>query len=285
MYKNFKQNLKQMARVGIDRTPERQKQHESFSYTVNVDFSDRSMIKNYMTQELNLYNALVDTFSPCCISFAESFMQMEEQHFMMFAELTANQVDINALDVNNLPKFLQPYEKILKEELTDKIKIIFEVARTNSAISKNVRRNMAYEVIKYYQKQAKSYLTKIVSEREDANSYKVPPEPLSKADILQKRHLQVPRSEVIVEWNDEAGKTLIKIPYAKHPLEIPTVNVLERGEWNILILHQQTGVIPLSNTPWVCDFKTTLAKYILKYLDIGDSRRATTFYQDNKRSY
>jgi hypothetical protein len=173
-----------------------------------------------------------------------------------------------------------------KRFLTERIMLLLDLAAGPGLLLPIVRKNLATEALKHYKEQASRILTpgakKPGGDDEDDAVYKVAPEMLEIVDSDRKRHLQIPKTGLMVTWNEATQSTLIGVEYASKPIVVPGVNLLVDYDWNFVIIHQEPGHLVSPETPWVIDVRKIHSGYLLKYLDSSRSFRSKA-YDINKR--
>jgi hypothetical protein len=167
--------------------------------------------------------------------------------------------------------------------LTEQKAAILDIAASKSNILPQTRQNIAQAIIEHYQEQA-SRLQTTGNRDEDGNyGYRVAPEMLEVVSHKNKRHLQIPKSVLQIKWDEENNQTLIAMPYAANPIKIPNINLIEKSDWNMLILHQESVESVNPMTPWVVDVKKTTQPYLLKLMDSKNPGRSRIFDQAKQR--
>ncbi len=228
-----------------------------------------NLLENYIAQERNLYNELLDTLYARRRSTPEFYKQLTDKHVQLFGRLIRICFDIRTLankksEDTELPKLLEPYRDILfgihgeKEEgLSEQFKVFYEICCNAAMVIPDTRENMARAFIDFF--------------TNDMGS-------LASVNMMQKRHLQIRKDQVKHKWNEEEFVTELLIPYFNRPLlveadlgEYPTESRERQGDnpdWNLMIIHKDPNdLLAGVNVPWVIDFKYLNNKYMLKYLE------------------
>ncbi len=262
------------------------RRHENFHKTVEVSKTQEIVLNRFIANENRYYNILVDILQPRLKTFPEFFLELTENQIELFSKLAFYCFNVRQLigkkseDIE-LPEKLEPYRDILfgihgdKERgLSDKLLVFYENVGKSTTLWPHVREGMAYEMIDFCIQQAKTMTSRksfFSSDNEDSNSYRVSPEVLENANLMQKRHLQLLRRDVELSWDEKNQDTKIKIPYLQNPLIIRGINIPEQfQQWTLMIIHQDRNEVILNNALWEIDFKTTYSQYLIKYLDCAN---------------
>lgn len=277
--------LTQLVGRGVERTNPRQRRGrgESFHKTITVTSHQASALNQYIIQENRYYNLLIDFLQPRLKNSPEFYLELSEEQINLFPALAFHCFDIRSLvgkksADTELPKKLEPYRNILfgihgdKEiGISERLSIFYEGLRHGAGFWPHTRANMAYELLDFCLKQAKTMTsgrrTSFSGEEGDCY-YGVNPEILETANLMQKRHLQLLKKDVQVKWDEKNDRSLIKIPYFERPIIIETINIPEQYPfWNLIIIHQDPQEIILTKAIWEIDFKSTMSRYLIKYLE------------------
>ncbi len=278
-------HLTQLVGRGIERTNNRRRRRrgEAFHKTILPTANQAYNLNQYIIQENKYYNALVDFLQPRLKSSPEFFLELSDEQIDLFPALAFCCFDIRTLvgkksQDTELPKKLEPYRDILfgvhgdKEiGISERLSIFYEGLGTKVSLWPHTREGMAYEFLAFCLNQAKTMTSGRRSSfsGEEGDYYRgVNPEILENANFMQKRHLQLLKKDVQVKWDEEHDRTLIKVPYFKRPLILPTINLPEQYPfWNLIIIHQDPQEIILTKAIWEIDFRTTTNRYLIKYLE------------------
>lgn len=284
---------KTMRNVSLNDTDHKPRRSREMTIMVDIDATDQQRLKAFMAQELNYYNTLVNALTPRCLTFPETILALHEDWITVFGQIAYEGRSIKNLEYAKpdaeLTEGQEPYRKFLVGKdsqgnrfMTESMFSIMSAAAAPATLHPVVRRNMAVAIIKHLKEQA----SRVISRNQDGigDAYKVAPEMLQTYEFAQKRHLQMPRSTLYsVKWNSEKECTEISHCYSSNPLVVPKVNLESDNNWNLLILHQQTGVNAVPATPWVVDIRTSLQPYLLKYVDLQNPRIGNSFYIAKRR--
>lgn len=253
---------------------------EAWSVDCQFDLpADKVAIQRYMNSELDLYNQIISTFNPTSRTSPETFAAFTENHIALFGLLAEHGYNICKIRPNNIPAELSAFETLIKDgSISERMKLLMESASGNYAVAAATKKAMAREILKFYTEDAKVRLQKLPSRMLGEQSYTVAPKSLSKQDSLSKRHLQIHRTDVSVQYSDDDNSTLIRTPYNRGTIKVQGVDLTDRKSWNILIIHQTPNIVATSKTPWVLDFRGVKQDYLVEYLDDPNSR-AGVFWQ------
>lgn len=292
---------KTMRNVNLSERPKQRDNRNarrSWQFEVNINPSEQSKLKAFMKHELDYYNAIVNGLSSRMRTMPEVLLETNEDIIRLYLACAETGFDpykiflMRNLDFAEgeepaLPKQVEPFRKILfgfnnagERRLTDRIALMCQLFGSPAIVHGTVRRNMAQEIIEFFKTNTRITRQAVPSHLQSEQIFKSAPQTLEIHDILKKRHLQVPKSIVTVEWDEENEISLFKIPYYTRKIKVPSINFLDGiTTWNYLILHQTPGKIALNNTPWVLDLRTIQHRYLLKYTDVTTSRFGSAFHQ------
>lgn len=271
------------------------RQARDFSITIELDATDKLRYQGFMKQELSFYNSLINAFSARTRTFPSHILELNEQWVRLYGQIAFEGKSIKHLerapsDAPLIPG-LEAFRRYLvgndaegNRILTERMLTIMDSASAAGTVHPVVRRNMALEMVRFHKEQA----SKFIAQPHHGNSedvYRSAPEMLEPADIIKKRHLQMPRAMVKVEWDEKNECSLIYSAYCANPIKIPNINLTADANWTTLILHQEPNVVARPQSPWVIDVKNTQSQYLLKYLDVPNPRTGQTFAIAKKRSF
>lgn len=290
--------------LSSDRRPHEQKfQRRTWQFEVDIDHNEHAKLKQFMKVELGYYNDLVSGLSSRMRSTPEALLEANDdlkKLYVTCAELSFDPYYLFLLrkltfeegQEPELPKQLETYRKLFLgstdkgvRRFTDRIALMCQLFASKAPIIPAVRRNMAEEILEFYQKQAKAKMQSVPKNLQVDQLYKNAPQSLEILDVIRKRHLQIPKSAITVKWNETTESTEFTIPYCLQKLIVPNTNFeTENKQWNLVILHQIPGSIPKLSTPWVLDIRNVPEKYLIKYTDVHNAYVGSAFQQAKKKS-
>lgn len=228
--------------------------NNNMRFGVYMTETQKKIIQIYTQEELKLFNTLNDRLRYQLRTNHIGFLEIAKK-LRLYGEAVEH-----SLSVRNLGEDIPPQLEPIQDDITflsENALQIMDTAIVDSNISPRMKRNMGVQLFRYYAGEAKAY--------DPSGNLRSPTTMLESVDLTMKRHVQLHRKTLIVDYNEEYDATLLKIPYLTKSLAIKTN--LKKLRWNILILHQSPHetVTPLSN--WYIDLKDSDEDYILKYLD------------------
>jgi hypothetical protein len=272
----------------VDHTS-KQRPAEYYGVEVDINPSDKLRLERFCKEETSYYNYLVSGFSSRVRAFPETILEFDDSWQKIFGFVAETKTILKPLLKESrsspLPPFLETFRSIIFSNLTERRALLCDLAAGPGNIIPKVRHNMAIEILNFYKEQAVRLMTPATktANEDDALLYKVAPEMLEVVDTSRKRHLQVPKSELVVTWNEGMFASELRVGYAAYPIRVPNINLVENHNWNFVLIHQQPGIIPNSTTPWMIDFRKTNSLYMLKYLDVRNSFRSASFDLNKRR--
>lgn len=250
-------------------------QGESWSIGIDIPGGNAQTLKKYMQNELDFYNHLVNSMRPALSSSPEKFLEFNDNHINLFAQLAENRLDIRKV-MRDIPPGLETFQKVFTDgSITEFMKIIFEGAIHPGAIAAKTRKAMAKEILAFNIAQA-SQRTKKAS-ASSGNVFRNTTKSLNPQDIITKRHLQVPKEAVQIVWDPVKEESRVKCPYALKGFRIPNVDLSHKKSWNVMVIHQEPNHIPDLRTPWCLDFRGSPQSYLVDYLDQQNTKLGVFF--------
>lgn len=272
----------------FEKRDEKTERPERSSKDLHVSFTaaDKLRLRSHIKEELEFYNLLVSTLSARFNAFPDTFLQFGEDHFNLFATLAKHGLTLQDARKSQA-KDLIPFAKFLSGDgqLNEAIAITFECVANRAALISAVRGNMAYELLRFFAKQAEIKNQKLPQSLMEDNAYRSS----FKLPVIQdancKRHLQIPRSCVNMTWSEKLNASEVKIPYLAEKFLIRDVNITDTDmkRWNYMIIHQTGEEMPSSSTPWIVTLKNVDARYMIHYLDQRNPYAGVSFYVAKRR--
>lgn len=241
------------------------KERNTWRYPVTLTVNEQKYLSSLFYHELDLFNKLNGALSMKIRQVPEGFIELSK-NLRIYGECIENGYDIRSV-IKDIPKNLQVVQDDLLN-LSEKALIVLETTNIRTAISPRTKRNMGVQMFKFYADQAPAFL-KTNSLNRLSSVF------LENIDLLRKRHLQLHRKTLVIEFDEKNQKTLVKTPYSGRKFEID--GNIKKPRWDIMIIHQQPGVLVSNTTPWYVDFKKTSDDYLLKYLDNPNPNKNSSF--------
>lgn len=238
---------------------------------IDLDKSKQNAVKYYIQHELDFYNKINNVFSTYFKKSPKSFNQLFKK-LKLVGDVVEHKISVKE-EIKNPDKLADVKDDLtfLSPETLD----LLEDLRLDTPISPRMKRNMAVEMFKYYASQAG-----VIN---NDGSLKYPARLLESQDIVKKRHIQLHRKTLIVEYDKDNEQTLIRIPYLKDRLVLD--GNFKNMKWNILVVRQKPNVPVTQETSWCLDFKNAEQDYMLKFLDNPNPRTSfAAVAKDYKRS-
>ena len=249
----------------------------SRSISIVVTPNDQQRLQSFFRQELGFYNTLVGIFESRVRAFPQTVLNITNDQAQLFCDLAKYNLNIRQLIKNpsEWPAELKNSFNTVFDRLTQKpilnetTLMMFEaVGRDRWVLIPETKRAMARAALDFFKDQADILSSPQHSELVEI-SYRAPPSNISTLEFTNKRHVQIPRSEIKYKYNNTEDQTEILTPYTTKPIIIPSFNLNEYNHWTTAIIKQESGKWVTHETPWVIDLKNTNNRYLLKYLDSG----------------
>jgi hypothetical protein len=225
------------------------------SYTVWVSESDQTRLRQFALHELAFYNTIIENLESRCRAFPKQVADLTGAQI----ELLCESVKHNKLEETVLmPDWLQ---YVTRQLLKPKLVVIPET-----------KVMMTRSLFEFFRDQAQIFKEPINNDKLEI-SYKVSPQNLSKLDSQQKRHVQIPRSQVRIKWDAEKDASSIFTPLNAEGIQVPGINLNERDGWHMLVLRQEPGRWVQPDSPWLAEFRYTQNAYLIRLTDSGSNKR------------
>lgn len=246
---------------------------EKYGVLLEVHPRDKARLEYFSKQETSLYNKLVEVFSSRVRSDPDSLLKLTEQEKKLYDKVAQVGIPITPLlykTREDLPEEYKEFSDLLfgKESHPSKMSrsksLVIDIASQPSNILPSVRKNMCDEFLSHYQDQARRFCqTSILVDQE----YKEPIELLVEVSNSQKRHLQIPKKDMKIRWDEKEQASYIWTKYTVEEIKVPDLNLGKFNSWTTAIIHQDNVKKITMNTPWVIDFKKSRISYFIKLID------------------
>ena len=264
---------------------------EFYGCEVVVNPSDKLRLENFCNQELTYFNNLISIFNIRVRNSTQQLIDLNKDFVSLFGSVAEYKTPVTPFLQKNqiLPDNLLPFENIIygKDKsgnriLTEQKASLIDIGSSWGVILPVVRKNMALELLQYYQEQAVKFLTP-GSLGSEGPTYKVAPELLDTVTSTQKRHLQIPKECIKLKWDSVTESTILNTQYTENSIILPNKNLLENFGWTHLIIHQEAGRFVNPMTPWVIDIKKLNCNYFIKFLDNNHPEFYNSFKEAKKK--
>jgi hypothetical protein len=256
---------------------------ENWTLRVDIEPTDKSLLRTAFNQELSFYNGLVQGLSTRLRAFPEVLLTFTGQWEELFADLAQTGVNVNRVrSPDQLTGPLTKHRDLLfnkegrPQPIPERIGLILELASISGAILPEVRRAMALEMMRFYRAQAQASSNTMPTHQQEEQLYKQAHENLEIADHVRKRHVQLPRAAVKMTYDEESHRTDFRLPYIRNPISV-SGNFTHANSWNLLLVKQAGEGMPNSKTPWLIELRKTPHQYLVKLLDTINPYRGNAF--------
>jgi hypothetical protein len=260
----------------------RRHKKQRFSCEVAISKIDENRLKVFQNNELRYYNLLVEMLQNRARIYPQSLINLTPEQIKLFGGLAFASQSLKELQAGQEPHpRLVPLQNLwtksnYKNKFTPDLELLYNTVGIKLLLDPNTREFMALELLRFFTEQANAFSSAVNSEKTEI-AYKVTPQTLHSVDITQKRHNQLPRKSVSWRWDTKNESSYVKTPYTFDELEIPGLNLNEDIEWDLMIIHQLPGKVPLWDTPWIVEFQKSSTKYLIKYLDLVNPKAGSAF--------
>ena len=109
-----------------------------------ISSNERSLLAKYAGNELNLYNALIENFQSAFYRQPALISQITEDQVTLFGQLCKYNMSVREARQSNR------IDQALLFGLPESIEILFEVAKYQSAVVADTRKNMSLEILRFF---------------------------------------------------------------------------------------------------------------------------------------
>ena len=277
---------KSMRNVSLRDNKKRKRQ--KYSCEIQLSKIDENRLKVFQINELKYYNTLVALLQNKARVYPSSLTSLTQDQIKFFAALAFSGDSLLALKKGAKPHpRVAPFKDlwtvdVSKSYIKSDMEMLFDAAGTKIALDPNAKEAMALELLEFFIEQAHAFSSAVYSDRIDM-AFKIAPQMLNTVDLNQKRHNQLPKKSLSWVWDSKNECSLVKTPYTVEPLKIQGINLNEELEWDLLLIHQQPGVIVQWDTPWLAEFQKSSMRYQIKYLDMVNPNSGSAFNIAKKR--
>ncbi len=261
---------------------------QKYSCEIEISKVDENRLKIFQFNELQYYNNLINILQNRARIYSNSLTSLTQEQIKLFAALAFSGESLIELKKGKEPSPRTAQFKELwtvpnsKSYIKSDLEMVFEAAGKNIVLDPNAKEAMASELLQFFIDQAHAFASAISSEKFNM-AFKFAPQTLNPMELTQKRHNQLPKKSLSWIWDSQNECTVVKTPYTIDPLKIYGVNLNEDVEWDLLLIHQQPGVLVNWNTPWLAEFQRSSSKYLIKYLDMVNPNAGLAFNVAKKR--
>ena len=224
----------------------------------DISKTEQNILQSYINSELNLFNEFNHIFSLHFRSKPSVFNQLFKK-IKLIGDIVEFNISVSN-EIENIDK-LEEFSEELPFLTKESVHLLEDIGKIKTTISNRIKRNMAVEIFRYYASQ---------TSKNQSNNLQYPARLLEHQDLLKKRHIQLHRKTITVEFCKEKNQTLIRIPYLKNKLLLN--GNAKNLRWNIMVIHQKPNVPVTKETSWCIDFKNADQDYMIKYLDNPNPR-------------
>ena len=225
------------------------------NFTVWISESDQTRIKQFALHELAFYNTIIENLESRTRAFPKQLADLTPMQIQAVCEsIKHNKIT----DAHVMPDWLQF--------------VITQILKVKVVLIPETKVIMARTLFEFFRDQAQILREPIHNDKLEI-SYRVTAQNLSKLDAQQKRHVQIPRSQVKIKWDSDKDVSFIQTPLNSEPIQIPGINLNERDGWHMMVLRQEPGRWVTTDTPWMAEFRHTQNSYLIRLTDSGSNKR------------
>jgi hypothetical protein len=246
------------------------------TFEISCDQNAKKTFQYFAQQELLYHNQLVTGLSATLRAFPGPLSEMTDAWQNLWGSVAQEAIDLRTLSKSTIDKWpatLVPFKNMIIDDksklIIDKNKLaILYIASAKARLHPEMRKSMAEGILAHYMPQADIIN---FARKKDSESLTSPIQLLNTFEIKNRRHVQLLRNMVRLEWNDKDQTTIIHTPYAQNPITIQEHN-LKNMTWSSLLIRQTPDEDVELNSPWVVSVRNSVG-YLPNYLDQGFSKR------------
>lgn len=232
----------------------------SWTARITLPSADTIRLRQYISQEMHYFNALVAGFGGPMRTMPATFAAMTGRLESLFGEVAAAPVDVRSLKEDTLPARFKPYADLLfqdgKSAIDTRMMLLFDIACSPSSIDSSVRRGLAVEMLRHAREQS-AHIANPTNHGDQV--YRFAMETVTPLESRNKRHLQLPKSALNTATKDE--RLAIGLPYVRAPIIIPAPTT----QWNYITLRDDDdGTKP---GQWSIELSQETPMYLLRKTD------------------
>lgn len=241
------------------------------SYHIELDNVSKRHLKFFMENELNYYNYLVNNATIRLRAFPEEVVALREGYGRLWsavAYLGKNLREFIKKDVKEWPNSIStllPSSAVQngKVSIDEKKLMLFDAISGIGNIHPTMRRHMASELLSTILPQADQL---VQSHKNSTGQMRDPVHMLMPKQYPERRHIQLTRDLVKINYNRETQQSEVTVPYTDKPLIVKDFNLTEE-KWDIMLIRQQPNISVTAESPWQIDLVITNHKYLMDLTD------------------
>jgi hypothetical protein len=266
--------------------PEKTRTMPPRSFYLDMEEKLARDLSYFIGQELAYYNTLVTQLMPKLKAYPRDVLVFRDKDRALWDSCAEFAIDPHELLKHPLeawPRHLQPMYKMLYDnqgnvKFNSMQLMICAIAASPAKLPSMVRRSMAIEVMNYMVNQADILINAIKTDdmiqagkiAEGSDIMRVPMQLLQPHTVDSKRHLQIPRDLVKIEYDKEIESSKINVPYSKTAITIENCDLSE-SFYKLLVLRAPHPTSP--NQKWQVEFRDGTGQYQLTMTDYMERKR------------
>jgi hypothetical protein len=248
--------------------------HKPNSHYASVTVEDQKRLEIFFRNELNLYNKIIATFEARTRGMSGFIASLTEQQIELFSQAVAHNVGLEGIKTaQDCPEcFSKLHDTIWdatgKNRLHPQLLLMIkEVVPNAFVLVPETKYQMARGIAEFFRDQAEILQAPQHSDIVEI-SYKTSPTNISQLDSSIKRHVQLPRRCVNLNYNSEQDCTEIFTPLNASAITVPGVNLKRFHHWTNMIIRRDRNENTIDfNAPWVVELRNTKDRYLIKLKD------------------
>ena len=223
-------------------------------------------LRYFIEQELFYYNSVVEQLTSRVKAFPQDILSLKDRDSKVLETIGQHRISPEVLSksAENCPEELKIYSSSIydadgKCKFTKNQLGIMEIGTIEGNIHGLTRKGILSEAFSYVNGQAN-----IILSGQKTESLKAPLQMLQTHTLDTKRHVQLNRSCIKLDYSEKFKGTMINTPYSKHAFFIEGYDITN-SPFNIMVIRA-----PLKNAgpqKWFAELKDVSSKYLLNLTD------------------
>lgn len=238
-------------------------------FELNVSLKNERNLKYFMLEELKYYNSVVYHFNARTKAFPQDILAIKDRDVKLLetcAQFATDPETLTKSQVNEWPDHFKSYSSVLynndgSPRLDSKTLGVIQIGTIPGNIHNVVRRNIVSETFNYVYNQAG-----IVLAGQKTETLRAPLQMLQNHTLASKRHIQLPKSLVKIQFNEKTGGSDIFTPYNKEPLHVKDYD-LSDVSYTILVIKSSMPRYHSEKLSWAVEFKDNKSGYLINLTD------------------
>lgn len=231
-----------------------------WSFDATVDSSDKSRLRAFVRNEINYFNEILLGFSSRLRTSPELFTEVNEA---LLGEVAAYGYNVRNYSPDTLPEALKKFTSVIFQDgklvLSERILLLLDVVISGTVLHPAAKRALAIEVLREHIRQADA-LRRTTAKFDQVLQH--PVELLHPTETRIKRHIQLPRSAVVLN----EARNEVRTAYNGTPIVLRQ-SVPAEANWNIMVVRDDERPGHVREGGWSVEFRQEKVDYLPRLTD------------------